>query len=213
MQKLIDGIHAFQSQVFATKQELFNGLAAGQQPPALFITCSDSRIDPNLLTQTEPGELFILRNAGNIVPEYGSGDGGEAATIEYAVNVLKVQDIIICGHSHCGAMAGLLAPESLGGLPAVKGWLRNAESTQKIIADNYGHVEDAADRLSVCINENVLVQIEQLKTHPSVAAALEKGELKLHAWVYKFENGQVFVYQPDSNQFIPMTNESNEGAG
>ena len=108
MQKLVEGIHQFQKEVFSSKQPLFEGLADGQHPLALFITCSDSRINPNLLTQTEPGELFILRNAGNIVPPYGAVEGGEAATIEYAVSVLGVKDIIICGHSHCGAMGGLL---------------------------------------------------------------------------------------------------------
>jgi carbonic anhydrase len=108
MQKLVDGVHQFQENVFGAKQALFERLADGQQPLALFITCSDSRIDPCLLTQTQPGELFILRNAGNIVPPYGQGSGGEAATIEYAVCALKLKDIIVCGHSHCGAMNGLL---------------------------------------------------------------------------------------------------------
>lgn len=110
MQKLIEGLHQFQNSVFGTQRELFERLAHGQTPETLFITCSDSRINPNLLTQTEPGELFILRNAGNIVPPYSTSQGGEAATIEFAVAGLNVRDIIICGHSHCGAMKGLLDP-------------------------------------------------------------------------------------------------------
>src|SRR3989338_7292856 len=126
MEKLIRGIHTFQHDYFTSQQELFERLAKGQAPETLFITCSDSRINPNLLTQTQPGELFIIRNAGNIVPAHGSGVSGEGATIEYAVAALGVKDIIICGHSHCGAMAGLLAPESLADLPQMRNWLQHA---------------------------------------------------------------------------------------
>ena len=127
MQKLIEGTRHFQHTIFDTQKALFEQLSQGQQPLALFITCSDSRIDPNLLTQTQPGELFVIRNAGNIVPTYGAASGGEAGTIEYAVAALKVKDIIVCGHSFCGAMNGLLHPETLGALPAVQDWLRHAE--------------------------------------------------------------------------------------
>ncbi|MCA9419048.1 MAG: carbonic anhydrase, partial [Candidatus Omnitrophica bacterium] len=137
MQKLVEGIHQFQSDIFGSKQRLFERLTHGQSPLALFITCSDSRIDPSLMTQSEPGDLFIMRNAGNIVPPYGSVAGGEAATIEYAVTVLKVKEIIICGHSLCGAMDGLLHSEQLEGLNAVKSWLLHAESTHRIIKENY----------------------------------------------------------------------------
>ena len=201
MQKLVEGVHQFQENVFSSKQALFERLAGGQQPLALFITCSDSRIDPCLLTQTQPGELFILRNAGNIVPPYGQGSGGEAATIEYAVCALKVKDIIVCGHSHCGAMNGLLHPEQLGELPAVRQWLTHAESTARIMKENYQHITEAAPRLTATVEENVLVQLENLRTHPSVAAALARDELKLHGWVYKFETGQVFGYDSRQGQY------------
>ena len=204
MQKLVEGIHQFQSGVFSSKQPLFENLVNGQHPLALFITCSDSRIDPNLLTQTEPGELFILRNAGNIVPPYGAVQGGEAATIEYAVAVLKVQDIVVCGHSHCGAMGGLLDRPQLAKLPAVRAWLSHAESTQRIIDENYEHVTEAAARLTVTVEENVLVQLEHLRTHPTVAAALSRKALNLHGWVYKFETGQVFAYDPALGQFVAL---------
>src|SRR5947209_1011259 len=113
MQKLVEGVHHFQANIFSPQRELFERLADGQSPVALFITCSDSRINPNLLTQTEPGELFILRNAGNLVPPYGAGPGGEAATVEFATAALGIRDIIVCGHSHCGAMRALLAPAKL----------------------------------------------------------------------------------------------------
>lgn len=204
MQKLVKGIHQFQRSIFNSQQRLFQRLAKGQQPEALFITCSDSRIDPSLLTQTDPGELFILRNAGNIIPAYGIVHGGEAATIEYAVSVLHVRDIVICGHSHCGAMQAVLHPEQTDGLNAVKAWLGHADATARIIKENYGHLTGDGPRLTATIEENVLVQMEHLRTHPSVAAALARGDLTLHGWVYKFESGQVFSFEPESGQFVPL---------
>ena len=204
MQKLVAGIHQFQSNIFSHQQQLFETLAEGQSPLALFITCSDSRIDPTLLTQTEPGELFILRNAGNIVPPYGEVHGGEAATIEYAVRVLKVHDIIICGHSHCGAMTGLLDPQQLDEMPAVRSWLGHAEAARQIVRENYDHIQDPHARLTVIVEENVLVQMENLRTYPSVAAALARRELNLHAWVYKFETGQVFAYSQSEAQYVSL---------
>ena len=208
MQKLVQGIHHFQESVFRQQTELFQQLVHGQRPLALFITCSDSRIDPNLLTQTEPGELFIMRNAGNIVPPYGAVQGGESATIEYAVAVLKVDDIIVCGHSHCGAMNGLLFPAQVEKLPAVRAWLNHAEATARIIAENYQHIDEPQARLTATVEENVLVQLENLRTHPSVAAALARGDLKIHGWVYKFETGQVFAYDPSSGQFQTLAQSS-----
>lgn len=204
MQKLVEGIHRFQTEYFSKDQQLFETLAEGQYPLALFITCSDSRIDPNQLTQTKPGELFIQRTAGNIVPPYGSVFAGEAATIEYAVSALKIRDIIICGHSHCGAMAGLLDLDSVEKMPAVKAYLEHAEATRRIVAENYKHLTDPAKRLTLTVEENVLVQLESLRTHPSVAAAVGRGELKLHGWVYKFETGEVFAYDPQKNAFQPL---------
>ncbi len=204
MKKLIEGVRQFQKGSFRSKKGLFEQLAGGQQPLALFITCSDSRIDPNLLTGTDPGELFVLRNAGNIVPPYGSICGGEAATIEYAVSVLKVNDIIVCGHSHCGAMAGRLAPDSLSELPAVRDWLVHAECSKCAIPENYGHISDNADSLMVAVEENIFVQLEQLRTHPSVAAAVDRNELNLHGWVYQFETGEVFAYDSKKERFLPI---------
>jgi len=204
MPKLVEGIHQFQNGIFSSKQRLYEGLVDGQHPLALFITCSDSRINPNLLTQTEPGELFILRNAGNIVPPYGAVEGGEAATIEYAVSVLGVKDIVVCGHSHCGAMAGLLDPSKIAKFDAVRSWLSHAESTHRIIEENYAYLTDAAARLTATVEENVLVQLEHLRTHPTVAAALGRKALNLHGWVYEFETGQVFGYHPQNGQFVPL---------
>ncbi len=204
MQKLISGLHRFQSQVFDSQRSLFERLAKGQEPEALFITCSDSRVNPNLITQTQPGDLFILRNAGHIVPPYSQSATGEAATIEYAVVALNVRDIIVCGHTRCGAVAGLLNPAALEEMPAVERWLKNAESTSRIIRENYSHLTGDA-QVVAGIEENVLVQLENLKTHPSVAARIGAGKLNLHAWVYKIETGQVFYFNHEEQQFQPLT--------
>lgn len=205
MQKLIQGVHHFHDNIFSTKKRFYERLVDGQRPLALFITCSDSRICPNLLTQTEPGELFILRNAGNIIPAFGAERGGEAATIEYAVSVLGVHDIIICGHSHCGAMGALLQPpSSLEDLPAVQDWLRHAAATRRIVKENYSHIEGERARLMITVEENVLVQLENLRTHPCVASALAGGRLTLHGWVYKLDSGEVFAYDVEHGQFLPM---------
>jgi carbonic anhydrase len=204
MQKLVRGLHNFQQNYFSSQRQLFERLAKGQHPETLFITCADSRINPNLLTQTQPGELFILRNAGNLIPPYGANIGGEAATIEYAVAVLGVKDIIVCGHSHCGMMKGLAHPEDLTELPAVAEWAKYAESTRRIMKENYAHLEGDA-LLTATIEENVLVQLENLRTHPSVAAAIGRNSLKVHGWVYKLESGQVFQYEPEEGQFERLT--------
>lgn len=204
MQKLVNGIRKFQKETFHERQTLFEALKSGQQPEALFITCSDSRIDPNLLTQTEPGDLFVLRTAGNIVPPYEAAQDCEAGTIEYAVSVLKIPDVIVCGHSQCGAMAGLLHPEGVASLPAVQALLKHAEDTGRLLQEKYGDLSDEAARLATAVEQNVLMQLEHLKTHPSVSAALERGELNLHGWVYKFETGEVFAYDPDKQQFLPL---------
>lgn len=202
MQKLVQGIHRFQSEHFVENRDLWSTLSRGQSPETLFITCSDSRISPNLLTGTAPGELFIIRNAGNIVPPAGVG-GGEAASIEFAVAGLKVKDIVICGHSLCGAMKGLLDPKKVEGLPALQKFLEHAKATKKIVDEKYAHLDTEA-RERVAVQENVLVQLEQLRTHPLVAERLQRGDLRLHGWVFKIETGEVFAYQPKENTFAPL---------
>jgi len=200
MQSLINGIHQFKSDIFGTQRELYEQLAKGQTPQTLFITCSDSRIDPNLLTQASPGELFIIRNAGNLVPPYGASQGGEAATIEFAVAALAVRDVIVCGHSHSGAMKGVLAPPSSRDFPALTLWLGHAETTRRLVSEKYVEHEGAA-LLNVTIQENVLAQLENLRTHPVIASGLSLNKLKLHGWIYKIETGEVFGYKPESGQF------------
>jgi carbonic anhydrase len=203
MERLIHGIHHFQSQSFRSLHGLFEQLAKGQNPDTLFITCSDSRIDPNLLTRSLPGQLFILRNAGNIVPAHGAPSGGEAATIEYAVAALSVKDIIICGHSHCGAMQALLHPEMVANLPLVAAWLKHAETARRILHENYPDLQGER-LLSAAIEENVLVQLENLRTLPAVAARLARGDLHLHGWVYEIETGAVFAYDPAAGQYVSI---------
>ena len=204
MQKLIQGLHHFQEHVFSSQQELFKRLSEGQNPDALFITCSDSRIDPNLITHTEPGDLFVLRNAGNIIPAHNAATCGEEATIEFAVVGLKVTDIIVCGHSHCGAMKSLFQPDALKDMPNVASWLAHADATRRIVQEKYPERTDAA-RLITAIEENVLVQIENLRTHPAVAAGLARQTLNLHAWVYKIETGEIFAYDTSSGQFSKIS--------
>jgi carbonic anhydrase len=201
MTRLIQGVLDFQRRIFGKKRDLFVQLGKGQKPLALFITCSDSRIIPDLLAQTQPGELFVLRNAGNIVPPHGAGSGAEAATVEYALTQLRVRDVILCGHSRCGAMYGLLEPEELAKLPSVAGWLEYAKEVLSQVPEA-GLTAD--QRLTMAIEKNVLVQLEHLKTHPAVKAALETRALRLHGWVYHFEKGQVDVYDPLSGRFVPL---------
>jgi carbonic anhydrase len=204
MEQLVQGIHQFQTSYFGSQQELFERLAAGQAPMALFITCSDSRISPGLLMQTKPGDLFILRNAGNMIPPYGASRGGEEATIEYAVRALDVKHIIVCGHSHCGAIKALLNPEMVVEMPAVANWLSHAEATRRIVKENYSHLDEVSKQ-KAAIEEHVLVQLENIRTHPSVAAKLSKGDLTLHGWVYKIEAGEVYSYNPTQGQFESLT--------
>ncbi len=205
MQKLVRGVHHFKSTVYEQQKELFEKLTHGQTPEVLFITCSDSRINPNLITQTDPGELFIIRNAGNFVPPYVAGlpAGGEAATIEYAVSVLGVKEIIICGHTLCGALGAMLKPECLKELPAVSSWLSHAEVTRRIMKENYSHLHDD-ELFAAAVEENVLNQLESLRTHPAVAVKLARQEIHLHGWVYKIETGEVFAYRPENEEFVPL---------
>jgi carbonic anhydrase len=211
MERIIRGIHQFQKDIFGSEKELFERLASGQSPEALFITCSDSRINPNLVTQTKPGDLFIMRNAGNIIPPYGAANGGEGATIEYAVSALGIKDIIVCGHTHCGAMNGLLNLKKLTHMPSVVSWLQHAEATRRIIEEKYQD-DTGDDLLTDTIKENVLVQLKNLETHPVVAAGMATGRLTLHGWVYEFETGKIYSYDPSQGKFVSLTNALKEPA-
>jgi carbonic anhydrase len=203
VESLVKGVHRFQREVVETRRAWFAQLAEGQTPEALFITCSDSRINPNLLTQTDPGELFLVRNAGNIIPSSGSGASGELGTIEFAVQGLGIEHVIVCGHSDCGAMKALLDPSLTERMPAMRAWLGHAELTKRVLEENYKG-RSPEEMIDIAIQENVLCQIENLRTHPAIAARLRAGRINLHAWVYDVGSGEVFSYDADENQFKPL---------
>ncbi|MDN5849355.1 MAG: hypothetical protein L0H63_06890 [Nitrococcus sp.] len=192
IEKLDEGARRFQETVFPARRPLFERLADGQSPSVLWITCGDSRVDPLSITQMEPGELFIHRNIGNIVPPYATRRGAAAATIEYAVKVLGVQHVVVCGHSDCGAVKACLNPASVQALLAVREWLELAGSLRARVEQRYG-CTDGEECLERAIQQNALDQVERLKTHPSVAEALAAGKLQLHAWYYRIATGEVLV--------------------
>jgi carbonic anhydrase len=203
MKKLLEGLHRFQSGYFSSHKELFEQLAHGQHPRILFITCADSRIDPNLMTQAEVGELFVIRNAGNIIPPYGAANGGEGASIEYALDALGIEQIVVCGHSHCGAMKGLLNMNSLEDkMPLVHSWLKHAEATRRLVKENYSEFLEGEDLLEITIAENVLNQLDNLQTYPSVRSKQHQQKLSLHGWIYRIETGEVLAYDPIQHDFV-----------
>jgi carbonic anhydrase len=203
MQKLVDGVHAFRAQYFARHRRLFRRLVeGGQHPEVLFITCSDSRVVPNLITSTEPGDLFLVRNVGNVVPHV-TVPGGTAAAIEYAVEVLGVTNVIVCGHTHCGAINAILNPETMNNLPFVRRWLAQGERVRAIVAERYGHLDEPA-RMLAAVQENVLVQLENLRAFPNVGERLDRGVLTMSGWVYDIPTGDVFDYDPSTGQFGPI---------
>jgi len=211
VQKLQAGIHQFQANYFASNRGLFEQLAEkGQRPETLFMTCSDSRVVPNLITTAAPGELFIVRNVGNIVPSVDRGFvGGVSAAIEYAVEVLEVSDVIVCGHTNCGAIEAILRPDRVRHLPFVSRWLEQSASIPALIEERYGHLE-GEQRLTAAVQENVLAQLENLRTFKFVAQRLESGSLKMSGWVFKIATGEVFDYDPVSGQFLRLAGGDSE---
>tara|TARA_B110000858_G_scaffold198493_1_gene265702 strand:- start:3252 stop:3920 length:669 start_codon:yes stop_codon:yes gene_type:complete len=202
MEKVISGFLRFKSSDYAQRKQLFTELANGQSPEVLFITCADSRIDPNMVTQTEPGDLFIIRNAGNIVPPHSKQAGGVTASIEFAVTALGVRHIVVCGHTDCGAMKGALNPEGLDGLPHVKEWLDHSRGAVDVVKAKRGQA--TIDELGDVTEENVLLQMQHLRTHPAVLGPLSTGEVDLHGWVYDIEHGTVNAYCEDKKAFVPV---------
>ena len=202
MKKLIEGVNEFRESYVSTHRDLLENLSHGQDPSVLFITCSDSRISPSLMTQTDLGDLFVIRNAGNIVPPYGAANGGEGAAVEYAIHALGIEQIVVCGHSHCGAMKGLLQLGKLEEeMPLVYDWLKHAEATRRLVKENYGD-RNKEELLEITIAENVLTQIENLKTYPVVRSRLYQGKLKIYGWVYLIETGEVLAYDEDTHSYI-----------
>lgn len=202
---IVGGFKRFRTEVFPQQEELFKALASAQNPRAMFITCADSRIVPELITQSSPGDLFVTRNVGNVVPSYGQMMGGVSTAIEYAVLALGVQHIIVCGHSDCGAMKAVLAPETLASMPTVKAWLRHSEVALKVVEENCGC--SGHDTLSILTEENVIAQLNHLCTHPSVAARVASGQLFIHGWVYDIESSAIRAYDAKSGGFLPLDGE------
>ena len=212
--KVVEGYRHFSEAVYPEHRELFDQLKNQQDPQVLFITCADSRIDPSLITHSEPGDLFICRNIGNIVPAFGEMLGGVSAVVEYAVVALHVRDIIVCGHSDCGAMKALgdLEAPLLRSMPVVRTWLRNAHAALSVVQATRGEL--AAEELSrALVEENVLLQLQHLRTHPAVAAGLAAGALRLHGWVYDIGNGRVQAYDEPQRRFGPIEEVMGELAG
>jgi carbonic anhydrase len=205
LEKLKKGILKFQTDIYPQNAEKYRKAGSEpQKPSTLIITCADSRIDPELITQSGPGEIFVTRNIGNLVPAYGEMMGGVSAVIEYAVSALKVRHIAVCGHSDCGAMKALLNPASLESLASVKNWMRNAEAALSVTDSLARPNELPADRLKRLTEENVLLQIQHLRTHPSVAGAAAREELTLSGWVYDIGTGQVRMSEDGSRSFHPV---------
>jgi carbonic anhydrase len=209
MQRLVAGIHRFRSDYFLSRRALFEDLSAqGQRPETLFITCSDSRVVPTLITSSGPGELFIVRNVGNIVPAVHRGMiGGVAAAIEYAVCVLGVDAVVVCGHTQCGAIDTIFRPELTRTLKFVPRWLDESSSIPRLIQDRYGDLEPE-QRMNAAVQENVLAQLENLRTYDFVTERLDQGKLHMMGWVYRIATGDVFEYEPESEQFLSIGGDS-----
>ncbi|MGR9090885.1 MAG: carbonic anhydrase [Gammaproteobacteria bacterium] len=204
MPKFAAGVVRFQQDVFPAKREFFEKLSLGQSPEALFITCSDSRIETAMITQTDPGELFICRNAGNIVPPHTNNTGAMAASIEFAVAALQVPHIVVCGHTECGAMKGAMDTDALDNLPHVKEWLSFSKAAVDIV-NELGAELDGKQRMWMLLEQNVKLQLQHLKTHPTVATRLAKRDLQLHGWVYDIASGEVHAYDEPSDTFVPVS--------
>ena len=199
------GIRKFRRDIYPAQAETYRKAASEpQRPHAMIVTCADSRIDPELITQSGPGELFVTRNIGNLVPAYGEMMGGVSAVVEYAVSALRVKHIVVCGHSDCGAMKALLHPESLESMATVKRWMRNAEAALSVADSLANHDEKPSERLRRLTEENVLLQIQHLRTHPSVAGAMARGELSLSGWIYDIATGEVRISENGDRAFHPV---------
>ncbi|TYL40816.1 carbonic anhydrase [Dickeya chrysanthemi] len=202
MKEIIDGFLKFQKDAFPERIKLFRDLATQQNPRALFISCSDSRLVPELVTQREPGDLFVIRNAGNIVPSYGPEPGGVSASVEYAVAALKVADIVICGHSDCGAMTAIATCKCLDHMPAVANWLLYADSA-RVVNESRPHPDQPA-KVAAMVRENVIAQLANIQTHPSVRLALEEGRVTLHGWLYDIGSGCIDAFDGTTRAFVSL---------
>ena len=199
------GIRRFRTETYPKNEKTYlQAVREPQRPHALFIACADSRIDPESITQSGTGDLFVMRNIGNLVPAYGEMLGGVSAVVEYAVTGLKVQHVVICGHSDCGAMKALVRPDSLAEMPAVKNWMNNAAAAMSIAKSMMKPNERPSEFVKRLTEENVLLQLQHLRTHPSVAGAMARGELTISGWVYDIGKGEVRITEDGGRVFQPV---------
>jgi len=211
MQRLIEGVHRFHHDEFGNYRKLFRKLSQeGQNPHTLFITCSDSRVLAELITQSKPGDLFVVKNVGNIIPPASvtGSTNSTAAAIEFAVETLRVSDIVVCGHSQCGAMSALLGglPDDKS-MPHLREWLKLAEPVAETMRSQYVHLRDEASRSNAAGEENVLFGLENLHSYHCVQERLMDGSLRLHGWFFKIATAELFAYDPEKNQFLPLVAE------
>jgi carbonic anhydrase len=203
LEKLKAGTRQFRAQVYSQNAEAYRAAASQpQRPHSLIVACADSRVDVESITSSSPGDVFITRNIGNMVPAYGQMIGGVSAVIEYAVSALKVGHVVICGHSDCGAMKALLDPDSTAAMPTVRNWLDNGHAALAV-AESL-HQQQGGDKLPLLTEQNVLMQIAHLKTHPSVAGAIARRELSISGWVYDIGSGIVRIAENGSDEFVPV---------
>jgi carbonic anhydrase len=203
MERMIDGFARFRSDVFPDQREVFERLAGGQSPHTMFITCADSRVMPEMMFSAQPGELFVYRNVGNIVPPYAQHVSGVVAAVEYAVKVLQVRHIVICGHSDCGAMKALQHPEHLVDLPSVASWLKHGDVARQVTAANGGHLH-GEEYLRCLTEENVVAQLEHLRTLPAVAVGMANGSLSIHGWVFEIADAELRLFDAVHGKFVDV---------
>jgi carbonic anhydrase len=208
LEQLKQGVRRFQTDIYPQQAEVFTQAASeGQRPHTLFIACADSRVDPNAITSSGPGEVFVLRNIGNMVPAYGEMLGGVSAVVEFAVSSLGVKHIVVCGHTQCGAMQALLSPQSTANMPTVTSWLKNAHAALSITRSIEERMSDDPHRpsaIELLTQQNVLLQMQHLKTHPSVAGAMAQGELTLSGWIYNIGTGGISIAEDGGQSFTPV---------
>lgn len=208
MEKLVKGILEFRKKLHPEIRDTFARLALGQKPDSLFIACADSRVVPNLFASTEPGDLFVVRNVGNLVPSWeelgaGKGDVSVGAALEFSVKELKVKDIVVCGHSECGAIKALIENPQNPDMPYLSSWLKNglpAMKDQKLPLRETPALSQA-NRLSQL---NVLMQIQHLRTYPFIRNALRNAELRIHGWWFDIHNADVHAYKSTEQSFVLM---------
>ena len=203
--RIVEGVKKFQRDVYPAQRELFESLKHRQEPIAMFFTCADSRILPNVLLQTGPGEIFTERTPGNIVPKYSDHVGGVTASMEFAVLALRVPLIVVCGHTDCGVVKALLEAERASGMPALQSWMRHSlPARERLLREHQDDARSKEEKLRLLTEYNVLTQLENLKTHPAVESRYASGELALEGWIYDIGDGSVRSAQAGSGRFEPL---------